>query len=244
MSGHARQTGPMATLAGRLRQLRADLKDLIDRDPDQEVTGQALLVLDQVVTQAHEGVPIEQLPDVGVLDILTPDAVGAGEPIRAADALLIVGQLLAVLEPDADERFEAADRELFLKFTALLASTSPAIEFLRHHDLGAPFEWAKLAPLRKFDAEWRNAERAFHDPDLTAECHRLLEATGTFLDDLAGESFPEGDGWQAVVPVERRDNFRQNPSDVERVERLNEAATRLYEMHQHFVSTCRERLGV
>lgn len=233
----------MANLAGRLRRLRADLKDLIARDPDQEVTGQALLALDQVVMKAHELVPEEQRADVGVLDILTP-AVAAGEPIRAADALLIVGQLLAVLDPDADERSEAADRELFDDFTTLLGSTSPAIQFLRNHDLGAPFEWAKLDPLREFDFGWRNAERTFHNPHLAEKCDRLLETTGTFLDDLAGESFPEGDGWQAVVPVERRDNFRQNQPDVERVERLNEDATRLYEMHQQFVSTCRETLGV
>lgn len=74
------------------------LKELQHRDPDQEVQGIALPVLDAVVTSLKARMPNEPVVQA-LADVISADMIGSGDPIRAADMLLAAKQLQASL-PD------------------------------------------------------------------------------------------------------------------------------------------------
>ena len=72
------------------------LETLTKRDPEQEVQGIALPVLDAVI----EAVRIVRPDDpvvAAVRGIISAEQIASGEPIRAADALLVAKQLDAVI---------------------------------------------------------------------------------------------------------------------------------------------------
>jgi hypothetical protein len=81
-----------------LRRLRADLRQLAERDPEQVVTGLALTTLDAVLTATRPHVrPSDPVLDA-VSGLITVDAIEGGEDVRACDAFLVVGQLLSALD--------------------------------------------------------------------------------------------------------------------------------------------------
>jgi hypothetical protein len=88
----------VAALLDQLRQLHADLKTLVDRDPEQEVTGTAIYLIDDVISEARSWLPEESTLRSQVREIISVDSILSDEPLRAADALLVVGQLLAAIE--------------------------------------------------------------------------------------------------------------------------------------------------
>jgi len=236
----------MAKLLDQLRQLRVDLVQLVDRDPDQEVTGQAIPLIDAVITEAREALPGDSSLRTQIVDIISTTTIEVGEPLRAADALIIVGQLLAVLGASSDESLLVADRRLLEEFQTLLPSAHGAAAFLREHDLGANFRWDDLTPLGQFIQQWDNAEHRFHDDEVDTERGRLLALASDFLARLSLESGPEVGGWQSVVSGQYRDDFRLGgrPDDLRRVNALNAMATEVYEQHQRFIENARRRLAV
>lgn len=80
----------------RLGDLRTHLEAIVKRDPEQEVQGIALPVLDAVIVDARSHFPDDPVV-AAVADIISADTVGAAEPIRAVDALLVVNQLYATV---------------------------------------------------------------------------------------------------------------------------------------------------
>jgi hypothetical protein len=72
------------------------LETLTRRDPEQEVQGMALPVLDAVIESVRLVLPDDPVVKA-VRGILSPEQVAAGEPIRAADALLVARQLDAAI---------------------------------------------------------------------------------------------------------------------------------------------------
>jgi hypothetical protein len=108
--GHKLVTGGAVTDLARLedtwakaRQLHHDLERLANRDPEQEVLGLARTMLDAVVA-----VCVEVLEDDPVVQSLgsgmTVDELLEGTPLRAADALVVVGQLDSALHRVIDRR--------------------------------------------------------------------------------------------------------------------------------------------
>lgn len=78
--------------------LHLQLADIVKSDQEQEVRGIAVPVLDRVQSAARENL-LEGDPVLATLpDLISPEAIESGEPIRAADALLVVGQLDAALD--------------------------------------------------------------------------------------------------------------------------------------------------
>jgi hypothetical protein len=72
------------------------LEPLTKRDPEQEVQGIALPVLDAVIEAAcaaRSDDPVVQ----SARGIITPEQIESGEPVRAADALLVAKQLDAAI---------------------------------------------------------------------------------------------------------------------------------------------------
>jgi hypothetical protein len=80
----------------RVGRLRDNLQALVDRDPEQEVRGMALPVIDAVLEAAKEILPGD--PVIATMrQVVSPEAVAEGEPLRAVDVLVVVDQLHAAL---------------------------------------------------------------------------------------------------------------------------------------------------
>ncbi len=78
--------------------LEKKLKHIVERDQEQEVRGMALPVIDAVVGAARQHVR-ERHPVLESLhDVISVETISSGEPIRAVDAWVVVGQLLVALE--------------------------------------------------------------------------------------------------------------------------------------------------
>jgi hypothetical protein len=86
-------------LRRQIDELYSALQQRTDRDPDDEVGTWAIPVIDVVLTEARRRLPDD--PIVGAIsDLISPEtAESRAEPVRAVDALLVVGQLRARLEP-------------------------------------------------------------------------------------------------------------------------------------------------
>jgi hypothetical protein len=74
------------------------LQALTKRDPEQEVQGIALPVLDAVIESVRAALPDDPVVKA-VRGIVSPEQIALGEPIRAAEALLVAKQLDAAVGP-------------------------------------------------------------------------------------------------------------------------------------------------
>jgi hypothetical protein len=98
---HEQSTHALAepALAASLRQLYRDLFSVIERDPEQEILGIALPVVDSTIARARTSLTTS---DHGlaphIVELISADTCSDGRPIRALDAWLVVGQLLAAFE--------------------------------------------------------------------------------------------------------------------------------------------------
>lgn len=81
----------------RVLALRNTLQGIADRDPEQEVQGLALPVIDAVLSEASSLLPSDPVVDVS-RGLITPETIEAGEPIRAVDALVVADQLYQALK--------------------------------------------------------------------------------------------------------------------------------------------------
>ena len=60
----------------------------------------ALPVMDAVLAAVKGQLPVDDPVVLSVLDVISPEAVDSGEPLRAADVLVVVGVLKARLGPE------------------------------------------------------------------------------------------------------------------------------------------------
>ena len=84
--------------ARKITALIETLETLTRRDPEQEVQGIALPVLDAVIESVRVVRPADPVVEA-VYGIISPEQIASGEPVRAADALLVAKQLDAALGP-------------------------------------------------------------------------------------------------------------------------------------------------
>jgi len=82
----------------RVLSLRNHLQTIVDKDPEQEVQGLALPVLDAVLTESSKLLPAGDVAVDASRGLITPDTVAAGEPMRAVDVLLVADQLYRALK--------------------------------------------------------------------------------------------------------------------------------------------------
>jgi hypothetical protein len=68
------------------------LKKIVERDPEQEIQGIAVPVLDAVISQVRAACPDDSVI-ASIQDVISADSVALGEPIRAVDMLLVAEQL-------------------------------------------------------------------------------------------------------------------------------------------------------
>jgi hypothetical protein len=86
----------------RLITLRSRLDEITKRDPEQEVRGMAIPVVDAVINGSRSAIPDDDEVGRVVRDLIDPDAVAAGEidAVRAVDLIHVVDQLLHSLPPE------------------------------------------------------------------------------------------------------------------------------------------------
>lgn len=82
----------------RIDALVSSLRTLHQRDPEQEVQGIALPVLAAALADIQASLPSDPVV-MALVDLFSADFIGAGEPVRAADMLVIAEQLDAAIGP-------------------------------------------------------------------------------------------------------------------------------------------------
>lgn len=80
----------------RVEALINSLEALIRRDPEQEVQGIALPVLDAALDDVRVAIPDDPVVRA-LVGIMSADFIGSGDPIRAADMLVVARQLDAAI---------------------------------------------------------------------------------------------------------------------------------------------------
>lgn len=80
-----------------LANLQVELRRISDKDPEQEIQGIALPVMDSILGATRKLVPQGHPVLEKLSDLISPEAVEAGLSIRAVDLLLVVTVLLEVL---------------------------------------------------------------------------------------------------------------------------------------------------
>ena len=97
------------------RHIQALIKSLraaSERDPDQEVQGMALPVLDAVIEEVKAALGEDPVVRA-VAGVISPETIELGEGIRAVDALLVAEQLDAALGNEPSYIATAEDIQLF-----------------------------------------------------------------------------------------------------------------------------------
>lgn len=82
----------------RISQLYVDLQKLVDRDPEQEVWDDVFPVMDAVLGIVRAALPNDPVI-ASVRDFVSADSIAAERERRAAEVLVVVGQVMAAI-PD------------------------------------------------------------------------------------------------------------------------------------------------
>ena len=94
-----------------LSNLESSLQEIVKRDPEQEVRGIAIPAIDAVISTIRNLIPNSPIVS-GISDVISPETLAEGEPIRAVDALIVVTILLGAIPPPAPKaraRFTGPD---------------------------------------------------------------------------------------------------------------------------------------
>lgn len=103
----SRETNGPSRSPESVQQLYFMLGGIIQRDPEQEVRGIALPVLDAVLRAVRDTLG-DQPVVAQMYDIISVESIEEGEPVRAADAYLVAGMLIKALGHETPR--ERADR--------------------------------------------------------------------------------------------------------------------------------------
>lgn len=80
----------------RIEALIASMELVIKRDPEQEVQGIALPVLDAALQDVKQAIPEDPVVN-SLVELMSADFIGSGDTIRAADMLVVAKQLDAAI---------------------------------------------------------------------------------------------------------------------------------------------------
>jgi|CXWK01.1.fsa_nt_gi hypothetical protein len=232
----------MEPLAAQLAQLTADLHRLVDGDAEQEVEQPALGLIDAVLAEAKERLPMQNSLREHLIDLISPEMIEMGKPLRAAEALVIVGQISAAVTA-----FAESDRGRYDGVVALLPVRAYPMSLLAGWDWGASFLWSGLQPLVDFVQEWGGADRRFHDPKLDAARDALHRSAYEFMDFVNHNNVGANVEWGCLVRAENRDTFRIDSGAVDDravVDGANALASACHDDYLRFIELGRVQLGV
>ena len=78
------------TISRQLEDLAKPLQTYVDNDPEQEAIGASIAVLDAVVIEAKAFLGTDDPVVASIEDVISPEAIAEGDPIRVADLLIVV----------------------------------------------------------------------------------------------------------------------------------------------------------
>lgn len=81
----------------RIEALISSMETVIKRDPEQEVQGMALPVIDAALVDVKQAMPDDPVVQ-SLVDLVSADWIGSGDTIRAADMLHVAKQLDAAID--------------------------------------------------------------------------------------------------------------------------------------------------
>jgi hypothetical protein len=81
----------------RVEALIRSLHAVLEKDPEQEVRGIAVPVIDAALDDIRAALGRDPVV-AAVSGVISPETIEAGEPIRAADALIVAEQLNAAID--------------------------------------------------------------------------------------------------------------------------------------------------
>jgi len=84
------------SLYNRLLQMQNDLNAATEKDPEQDVMGIALPVLDALISEARLFIANDPVIEK-MYEVISVPQIELGDPVRALDALLVVGQLIEAI---------------------------------------------------------------------------------------------------------------------------------------------------
>jgi hypothetical protein len=197
----------VSALLEQLRQLHADLRAASDRDPEQEVTGVAVPLVDAVLSRARTLVePADSGLAEQIVDLISVEQIESGEGIRAVDALILVGQLVAALatiesKAEAQEaRAVAADKRLLVAFLSQLPPDGPAVTLLRYHGFEMFYDGDDLLPLWQWVDTWTRPTQRFQSEQLAELDAAFREAADQLHSHIVHHVFIRDDGTSRVYP--------------------------------------------
>lgn len=146
-------------------------------------------------------------------------------------ALVLLGTYLG-LEISDQKKISNPDKELFEKFLVELQPDGPTINFLRHQDIGAPFESNELNELDNFIRHWDDASHEFHNKKLDKKRRELYDKIKIFLSKLSLKVFPSHhEGW-LTMDIE---DMEMDKKKIQARDELNEMATKVHYIYQDLV---------
>jgi hypothetical protein len=88
----------------RVQALISSTEKLIARDPEQEVRGVAIEVVDAAIAAVKVAKPNDSVV-AATAELFSPDQIASGDGIRAADILVVAEQLDAAIGPEPPSGF-------------------------------------------------------------------------------------------------------------------------------------------
>lgn len=189
----------MSALLAQLQQLHTDLHAISARDAEQEVMGLALPLVDKVLSEAKGLLPAGHGLATQIVDLVSVEGMDVEEGIRAADAVIVVGQVLAayktLLAEQTARDAEAidADRALLPRFLDLLPPDGAAVRHMRDHQFDMIFAGDDVIPLREYAESWTRPGQRFQsarlrplDEEFRSALDELNDHTGTHTFILRG----------------------------------------------------------
>lgn len=137
----------------------------------------------------------------------------------------------------------AVDREMFQKFLQDLPSNG-TIEFLRSHSFENQFSLKKLEQIRESLYTWNNAEYEFLNVELETLKKVLFEKIDEFDYELATHSYSQPNGLFSTIPDLYQCEHVLPPHVMETINKLNNLASEIYELHQGFIREVKRKLNV
>jgi hypothetical protein len=233
----------MGALVDQLKQLRQDLLDLVAADSEQEVGDPALPLIDLVLSEARERLPPGSTLGSQIVDLVSADVIGSGEDVayRAAEVLVITGQLLAVLEHadqleavDAEANLEQ-DKRTWARFTEAVPRDK-AIFWLTHQSWASWFLFENFHEPVEYVESAGLPDRSFNDAGLE-ELRWAFVDTVVTLDDHMTTYVSSRPDWPAGRVRYFAEESLDHPTatnaealkQIQKASRLSEAVVRAYD---------------
>lgn len=137
----------------------------------------------------------------------------------------------------------AVDKALFIRLSEEFPPSGRSVKFLKDHNFEFSFADENLREVELFVHHAKDTDREFLDPELEADRMVLFKACRSFLNYLAQQSGPVGNGnYYSCIPDNARGEWDNPPHVDEAIKKLNEDGTACFEAHTALIRNARRKL--